>query len=212
MPCNDIEGLALNCKAFLLAAFIRRFHLPISFAAPGGAQRAARTATLRIKREPRRRSPTDALKIPAPPLPTNLSRHRMKSILAAALLTAAIALPGSPVNAQTSAAGAKPAQPCAIGNVTGVGGSPQSVHDYLASPERDRYRFLNENQIQCQVSDEGRASGCTGITSLRHERVSVYDDSDPVTTTVIAHVELDHGTYPAMIVVPKSDLQCETSN
>jgi hypothetical protein len=136
----------------------------------------------------------------------------MKFILAASL-AAAFALIGASAHAQAPASSSsQPAQPCAIGNVTGVGGSAQSVHDYLASPERDRYRFLNENQIQCQVSDEGRASGCTGITSLRHERVSVYDDSDPITTTVIAHVELDHGTYPAMIVVPKQDLKCEQSN
>ena len=135
----------------------------------------------------------------------------MKSILAASL-AAALALTGSLAHAQTPASSPSSSHPCAIGNVTGVGGSPQSVHDYLASPSRDQYRYLTENQIQCQVSDEGRASGCTGITSLRHERVSVYDDSDPTTTTVIARVELDHGTYTAMIVVPKQDLQCEEQN
>jgi hypothetical protein len=58
------------------------------------------------------------------------------------------------------------------------------------------------------VSDEGRASACTGITDLRHEKVSVYDDIDSATMAVVARVELDRGTYPAIIVVPKQDVQC----
>ena len=83
-----------------------------------------------------------------------------------------------------------------MGYVTGVGGSAQSVREYLATPDRDKYRYLADNPIQCQVSDEGRASGCTGITNLRHEKVSVYDDSDSATMAVVARVELDQGDIP----------------
>jgi hypothetical protein len=95
-----------------------------------------------------------------------------------------------------------------MGYVTGIGGSAQSFREYLATPDRDKFRYLSENPIQCQVSDEGRTSGCTGVTSLRHEEVSVYDDSDSTTMTVVARVELEHGTYPAIIVVRKQDVQC----
>ncbi len=102
----------------------------------------------------------------------------------------------------------RPNSRCAIGYVTGVGGSAQSVHEYLAARDRDKYRYLTENPIQCQVSDEGRASACTGITSLRHEKVSVYDDIDSETMAVVARVELDRGTYPVIIVVRKQDVQC----
>lgn len=90
--------------------------------------------------------------------------------------------------------------PCAIGSVTGVGG---------ATASRERFRYLTDHPIQCEVSDDERASRCTGITTLRHERVSVYDDSDSATTLVVAHIELEHGTYPGIIAVPKSDLTCD---
>jgi hypothetical protein len=102
-----------------------------------------------------------------------------------------------------------PKQECAIGYVTGVGGSAQSIREYLALPDRDKYRYLADNPINCRVSDEGRASACTGITSFRHEKVSVYDDIDNATMAVVARVELDRGTYPAIIVVPRPDVQCE---
>ena len=85
----------------------------------------------------------------------------------------------------------------------------QSFREYLATPDRDKFRFLADNPIQCKVSDEGRASGCTGITSLRHEEVSVYDDIDSTTMAVVARVELDRGTYPVIIVVQKRDVQCK---
>jgi hypothetical protein len=94
------------------------------------------------------------------------------------------------------------------GVCSGVGGSAQSVREYLALPDRNRIRYITDHPIKCQISDEGRASGCTGITDLQHEQVSVYDDSDSVTTAVTARVELDQGTYPVIIVVPKQDLQC----
>ncbi|MGH8779390.1 hypothetical protein [Paraburkholderia sp.] len=105
-----------------------------------------------------------------------------------------------------------PTRQCAIGTVTGVGGAAQSMRDYLAAPSRDRYRLVNENPIQCQVSDDGHASACTGLENLRNERVSVYDDIDATTMSVVARIELDHGqTYPVIIVVQKKDVRCEES-
>jgi hypothetical protein len=47
------------------------------------------------------------------------------------------------------------------------------------------------------------------MTNLRRERVSVYDDIDSTTMAVVARVELDQGTYPAIIVVSKKDVKCE---
>lgn len=130
--------------------------------------------------------------------------------LFASLLTAAIAAASTAAIAQTSGSGDSPKLQCAIGYVTGVGGSPQSVHEYLTIPDRDRYRYVTDNPIQCQVSDEGRASGCTGITNLRNEKVSVYDDIDSATIAVVARIELDHGaTYPVIIAVPRKDVRCD---
>lgn len=133
-------------------------------------------------------------------------KHLFAPTLAAAI---AIALAGTAANAQAAGGADAARQSCAIGYVTGVGGSEQSIREYLSTPERDRYRYVADNPIQCRVSDEGRASNCTGITNLRHEKVSVYDDSDSTTTTVVARIELDHGeTYPVIVAVPKQDLQC----
>ena len=132
----------------------------------------------------------------------------MKYLLAFTL-TAVIATASGIAKADTSVNSDAAKQPCAIGYVTGVGGSGQTVREYLATPDRDKYRFLADNPIQCQISDEGRASGCTGVTNLRHEKVSVYDDIDSTTMAVVARVELDHGTYPVIIVVRKQDVQCE---
>jgi hypothetical protein len=132
----------------------------------------------------------------------------MKHVIASSLAVA-IAATSAYAADSTSTSNETSRQPCAIGYVTGVGGSARSVREYLASPDRDKYRYLTDNPIQCQISDEGRASDCTGITSLRRERASVYDDSDDVTTTVVARVELDRGTYPVVIVAPKQDMQCE---
>jgi hypothetical protein len=129
--------------------------------------------------------------------------------LLASTLAAIIAVASTAAKAETSGGSDAPKEQCAIGYVTGVGGSAQSIREYLATPDRDRYRYLADNPIQCRVSDEGRASACTGITSLRHERVSVYDDIDSATMAVVARVELDQGTYPVIIVVPKQDVQCE---
>jgi hypothetical protein len=112
-------------------------------------------------------------------------------------------------NAQTPASGVASKDQCAIGYVTGVGGSSQSVHEYLAAADRDKYRYIADNPIQCKVSDDGsRASACTGITTFSHDEVSVYDDVDSATMAVVAKVELEHGTYPAIIVVPRKDLTC----
>jgi hypothetical protein len=37
----------------------------------------------------------------------------------------------------------------------------------------------------------------------------VYDDVDSETMAVVARVELEHGTYPVIIVVRKQDVKCE---
>jgi hypothetical protein len=128
--------------------------------------------------------------------------------LLASTLAAVIAAASTAAIAQTPSSSGTPKQSCDTGYVTGVGGSVQSVREYLALPERNRIRYITDHPIKCEISDEGRASGCTGITDLQHEQVSVYDDSDSVTTTVTARVELDQGTYPVIIVVPKQDVQC----
>jgi hypothetical protein len=129
--------------------------------------------------------------------------------LLASTLAAVIATAGTAAQADTTAGSETPAPQCAIGYVTGVGGAAQSVREYLAAPDRDKYRYLADNPIRCKISDEGRASGCTGITSLRNEKVSVYDDIDSATMAVVTRVELDQGTYPVIIVVPKRDVKCE---
>ncbi|MFP3563583.1 hypothetical protein [Paraburkholderia sp. SIMBA_030] len=129
--------------------------------------------------------------------------------LLASTLAAVIAATSMAAKAETSGSSDTSQQQCAIGYVTGVGGSAQSVREYLAAPDRDKYRYLADNPIHCKVSDEGSASACTGITSLRHEKVSVYDDIDSATMAVVARVELDQGTYPVIIVVPKQDVKCE---
>ncbi|MFM0440759.1 hypothetical protein PQQ84_30205 [Paraburkholderia strydomiana] len=129
-------------------------------------------------------------------------RYHFALILAAAAASTA-------ANAQTAANGETGALQCAIGKVTGVGGSEQSVREYLATPDRDKYRYIADNPIQCRISDEGRASACTGITTLTREQVSVYDQIDSTMITVVARVELDHGTYPVLIAVPRKDVQCQ---
>jgi hypothetical protein len=128
--------------------------------------------------------------------------------LLASTLAAVIAAASTAAIAQTPSSSGTSRQSCDTGYVTGVGGSAQSVREYLALPERNRIRYITDHPIKCEISDEGRASGCTGITDLQHEQVSVYDDSDSVTTTVTARVELDQGTYTVIIVVPKQDVQC----
>jgi hypothetical protein len=132
----------------------------------------------------------------------------MKYLLASAV-AAVIAVASTAGKAESSGGTDTPKQQCTMGYVTGVGGSAQSVREYLAAPDRDKYRYLADNPIKCQISDEGRASACTGITTLRHEKISVYDDIDSATIAVVARVELDRGTYPVIIAVPKQDVQCE---
>ncbi|WP_323122357.1 hypothetical protein [Burkholderia alba] len=132
----------------------------------------------------------------------------MKHLLAStcAVLVAAAS---TAATAQTSAGGDTPERQCAIGYVSGIGGSARSMNEYLALSDRDKYRYFADHSLQCQVSDEGRASNCTGLTNLRRERVSVYEDIDSTTMSVVARVELDRGTYPAIIVVRKQDVKCE---
>ncbi|CAG4897853.1 hypothetical protein [Paraburkholderia gardini] len=128
----------------------------------------------------------------------------MKYLLALTLATVV-----ATANAQTSGGSDPSRQQCSMGYVTGVGGSAQSIREYLATPDRDKYRYLADNPIQCHISDEGRASACTGMTSLSHEQASVYDDMDSATISVVARVELDRGTYPVIIVVPRQDMHCK---
>ncbi|CAB3745679.1 hypothetical protein [Paraburkholderia humisilvae] len=133
----------------------------------------------------------------------------MKFLLASTF-AAVIAAASTAAIAQTSSGGDSSQLPCDIGYVTGVGGSVESLHEYLATPDRDKYRYVTDHDIQCQVSDEGRATGCTGVTRLSHEKVSVYDTIDSTTMAVVARIELEHGsTYPVIIAVPKKDLRCE---
>ncbi|AXL50843.1 hypothetical protein DSC91_003234 [Paraburkholderia caffeinilytica] len=130
--------------------------------------------------------------------------------LSALTFAAVIAAASTVATAQTSGGSDAPKLQCAIGYVTGVGGAAQSFRDYLATPDRDKYRFVADNPIQCKVSDEGRASGCTGVTNLSREKVSVYDDVDNATIAVVARVELEHGaTYPVIILVRRQDVKCE---
>ncbi|KVO63959.1 hypothetical protein WJ78_19835 [Burkholderia ubonensis] len=130
----------------------------------------------------------------------------MKSIIASTSFVAALAFASVPATAETPAAGDASQQSCAIATVTGVGGSAQSLREYLATPEK--YRYLADNPLDCKVAEDSRTSGCTGVTYLRHERVSVYDDSDAQTLVVVARVELERGTYPVIISVPRKDVQC----
>ena len=123
---------------------------------------------------------------------------------------ASIALAAAPAIAQLPSCDSNAKRDCAIGYVTGVAGSAQSVRDYLATPDRDKIRYLKENDIQCKVADDdSHASGCTGVTLLKNEKVSVYDDSDPATTAIVVRVELDRGTYPVIIVAPKNEVKCD---
>lgn len=132
-------------------------------------------------------------------------KYFLAPALAAAILAASAA-----ATAQTSGGTDAPKLQCAIGYVTGVGGSAQSVREYLATPSRDQYRYIADNPIHCKVSDEGRASDCTGITNLSREKVSVYDDIDSTMIAVVARVELEHGdTYPVIIAVPRQDVKCD---
>lgn len=135
-----------------------------------------------------------------------MESRTMKRIIVSSLAVAIAAL-STLATAAPPADNATPKESCAIGYVTGVGGTAQSFREYEASP--NKYRYLADNPIQCQVSDEGHASGCVGVVDLRNERVSVYDDSDDTTMAVVARVELDRGTYPVIIVVRKQDVQCE---
>lgn len=129
-------------------------------------------------------------------------KNIVASLLSAAIAsTSVLAIAGTTTDSDTSK------DSCAIGYVTGVGGSAESFREYQSSD--NKYRYLADNPINCQVSLEGRASNCVGVVSLRNERVSVYDDSGDTTMSVVTRVELDHGTYPVIIVVRKQDVRCE---
>lgn len=126
-----------------------------------------------------------------------------------ALALAALSMTGATL-AYAQAAGNAAQQSCSsIGTVSGVGGAASSMSEYLALPERDRYKYFSDHQIQCDVTDDSRAKNCVGLTNLRNDKVSIYDDSDRVTTAVVAKIELEHGTFPAIIVVRKQDIKCE---
>src|SRR5215813_5210117 len=84
----------------------------------------------------------------------------MKFLLASTL-AAVIAAASTTAIAQTSSGGDSSQLPCDIGYVTGVGGSVESLREYQATADRDKYRYVTDHDIQCQVSDEGRATRCT---------------------------------------------------
>lgn len=131
----------------------------------------------------------------------------MKPFIASSLVALLAAVSMSAMAADPAAASDAQTPSCAIAYVKGVGGSPRSLREYLASSTP--YNYLKDNEIQCKVSDDGRASNCTGVTYIRNEQVSVYDDSDPTTLTVVAPVELDHGEkYPVILVVQRKDARC----
>ncbi|MBN3811385.1 hypothetical protein [Paraburkholderia sp. Ac-20347] len=126
-----------------------------------------------------------------------------------ALALATLSMTGATL-AYAQVAGNAAQQSCSsIGTVSGVGGAASSMSEYLALPERDRYKYFSDHQIQCDVTDDSRAKNCVGLTNLRNDKVSIYDDSDSVTTAVVAKIELEHGTFPAIIVVRKQDIKCE---
>ncbi|WP_415914148.1 hypothetical protein [Paraburkholderia sp. J12] len=132
----------------------------------------------------------------------------MKTLLAPTI--AALLLTCNTVaHADASSTGVTSADQCSVAHLTGVGGSVQSLREYLAAPDRDRVRYVIDHPIQCKVSDDGRASDCTGLDSFRNERVSVYDDIDSNMMSVVVRVDLDHGTAPAIIAVLKKDLRCD---
>ncbi|TCW80619.1 hypothetical protein C5O80_27985 [Burkholderia sp. SRS-46] len=129
----------------------------------------------------------------------------MKPILASTLAVAVAAF-SAHATADTPAGGDTSPQPCGIAYVTGIGGSEASLREYLATGEK--YRYLVDHPLNCRVAEDNRTSGCIGVTSLRRERVSVYDDSGDETIVVVARVELERGTYPVIISVPRKDVQC----
>jgi hypothetical protein len=131
----------------------------------------------------------------------------MKTFVTSTLF-ATLAVTGMIAQAQTSGGNDTSHRSCTMGTVDGVGGSAQSIREYLATPDRDKFRYITDHPIQCKISDEGRATDCTGITTLRREDMSVYDDSDSTTMTVVVRVDLDRGTYPVIIVVPRQDVKC----
>ncbi|SDB92228.1 hypothetical protein [Paraburkholderia lycopersici] len=134
----------------------------------------------------------------------------MKCVILSSVFAVTALAAATTAMAQTSAGDSNSKRDCAIGYVTGVAGSPSSVREYLATPERDRIRYLKDNEIQCKIADDdSHASGCTGVTLLKDEKVSVYDDSDAATTSIVVRVELDRGTYPVIIVAPKNEVTCD---
>ncbi|MGS0894977.1 hypothetical protein ACVBGC_20960 [Burkholderia stagnalis] len=131
----------------------------------------------------------------------------MKPLIVSSFV-AMLAAISTPAVADTAAGSDASTPSCAIAYVTGVGGAPRSLREYLASPTP--YNYLKDNELQCKVSDDGRASNCTGVTYIRNEQVSVYDDSDPTMLTVVAPVELEHGqNYPVIIEVQRKDARCK---
>ncbi|WP_076907799.1 hypothetical protein [Burkholderia pseudomallei] len=138
-----------------------------------------------------------------------MTAPRTMLLLRHAILTALAATACASAHAQTADDAPVAAPACAIAIVTGVGGAATNLREYLAARERDRYRYLADHPLDCRVSEDGRASGCTGLAYLRRERVSVYDDGDDTVQNVVARVDLDHGTYPAIIAVQKRDVRCE---
>ncbi|WP_028227825.1 hypothetical protein [Paraburkholderia ferrariae] len=132
----------------------------------------------------------------------------MKSLLVPTIAALLLSC-NTAAHADASGAGVSSADQCSVAHLTGVGGSVQSLREYLAAPDRDRVRYVIDHPVQCKVSDDGRASDCTGLDSFRNEPVSVYDDIDSNMMSVVVRVDLDHGTAPAILAVLKKDLHCD---
>src|SRR5260370_1568119 len=95
--------------------------------------------------------------------------------LLASTLAAIIAIASTAAKAETSGGSDAHKEQCAIGYVTGVGGSAQSVREYLATPERHRYRYLAHNPIQCRRSNHAPASPGTATPTLLPQKLTLYN-------------------------------------
>ena len=77
-------------------------------------------------------------------------------LLRASTFAVVIAAASPAAIAQTSGSTATPKLQCAIGYVTGVGGAEQSFREYIATPDRDKYRYLADNQKRRCRPAQGR--------------------------------------------------------
>jgi len=91
---------------------------------------------------------------------------------------------------------------------TGLANVPLwDTNEYLA-PQTEIAIAIWQTTYPMPGVRRGWASARTGITSLRHEKVSVCDDINAATMAVVTRVELDQGAFSEIVVVPKQDVQC----